>query len=40
MLQDFPATIVWWFCAVAHLTGNIGCKICALWQQCFFSRSI
>jgi len=37
---DFTATMVWCYCAVAHLTGNSGCKNALCWQQCFFSHSI
>ena len=38
--EYFTAIMVRWYCAVAHLTGNTGCKNALCWQQCFFSHSI
>jgi len=43
---DFTAEMVWWYCAVAHFWGSIGCKKCPLlaamllFRSCFFTHSI
>ena len=37
---DFTVQMLYWYCAVAHFKGSIGCKNVLCWQQCFFSTHV